>query len=70
MEKLKLLLAITFTILTINQSVSQEYQLEEKTITGIFDTPDKTKSEIFSSINKWISLNYNSAQNVVQLNDR
>ena len=30
---------------------------------------DKSKSEIFASINKWISINYNNAKNVVQMND-
>ena len=29
----------------------------------------KTKSEIFSLLNKWVALNYNSANNVVQLSD-
>ena len=48
---------------------SQEYKLEGKTITGTFDIKDKTKSEIFASINKWISINYNSAKSVIQMND-
>ena len=29
----------------------------------------KTKQEIFSSINKWVALNYNSAMDVIQLSD-
>lgn len=48
----------------------QEYTYEEKTIAGIFTAEGKTKDEIFSSINKWISLNYNSAQDAVQFNDK
>lgn len=48
---------------------AQEYKLEAKTITGTFDIKDKSKAEIFASINKWISINYNSAKNVVQMND-
>lgn len=48
---------------------AQEYKLEGKTITGTFDIKDKSKSEIFASINRWISINYNSAKNVVQMND-
>lgn len=47
----------------------QEYKLEEKTITGVFEVKEKTKAEIFASINKWVSINYNSAKNVVQMND-
>ena len=48
---------------------AQEYKLEGKAITGTFNVKDKSKSEIFASINKWISINYNNAKNVVQMND-
>ncbi len=48
---------------------AQEYKLEGKVITGIFDVKDKSKSEIFSSIKKWISINYNNPKNVVQMDD-
>ena len=48
---------------------AQEYKLEEKSVTGIFEANDKTKAELFSAINKWISVNYNSANSVIQLND-
>lgn len=50
-------------------SFGQEYKIEEKSITGVFDIDGKSKAEIFSAINKWISINYNSAKNVIQLND-
>lgn len=50
-------------------SFGQEYKIEEKSITGVFDVDGKSKAEIFSAINKWISINYNSAKNVIQLND-
>lgn len=61
---------ITLIILFISSIANaQEYKLEGKTITGTFDIKDKSKSEIFASINKWISINYNSAKNVVQMND-
>lgn len=50
-------------------SNSQEYKLEEKAVTGIFEANGKTKVELFSAINKWISINYNSANSVIQLND-
>lgn len=49
---------------------SQEFELGEKSITGIFDVKGKSKSEIFSSINRWISLNYNSSKDIIQLNDK
>ena len=48
---------------------AQEYKIEAKSITGVFDVNEKSKAEIFSAINKWISINYNSAKNVIQLND-
>jgi hypothetical protein len=69
MKKITLLL---FTIISINSSLSygQEFEMEEKTITGIFEMESKTKSELFSSINKWISINYNSAKDVIHLNDK
>ena len=48
---------------------AQEYKLEERTITGVFEKTGKTKSELFSSINRWISINYNSSINVIQMNN-
>ena len=48
---------------------AQDYKLEAKSITGTFDVKGKTKSEIFSLINKWISINYNSSKNVIQMSD-
>jgi hypothetical protein len=50
-------------------TTAQEYKLEDKTVTSVFEVKEKTKAEIYASINKWISINYNSAKNVVQMND-
>lgn len=50
-------------------SNAQEYKLEEKSVIGIFEANGKTKAEIFSAVNKWISINYNSSKTVVQLSD-
>lgn len=50
-------------------SNAQEYKLEEKSITRIVEANGKTKVELFSAIIKWISINYNSAKAVIQLND-
>ena len=50
-------------------SNAQEYKLEEKSVIGVFEANGKTKAEIFSAINKWISINYNSSKTVVQLSD-
>jgi hypothetical protein len=50
-------------------SNAQAYKLEEKSVIGIFEADGKTKAEIFSAINKWISINYNSGKSVTQLSD-
>lgn len=64
MKKIFLILLLTFT--NIN---AQEYKLTDKTIIGVFEVPNKSKAEIFSEITKWISINYNSSKNVIQLTD-
>ena len=70
MRNLILIFTLSTMAITPLKSFSQEYEYEEKIITGIFEVEGKSESEIFSAINKWIALNYNSAQNVVQLNDK
>ena len=70
MKKINLIFGFIFVLMTSLNCYAQEYSLEEKTIKGVFDTEGKSRTEIFASINKWIALNYNSAQNVVQLNDK
>lgn len=50
-------------------SFSQEYKIEELSVTGVFEVPGKTKPEIYSLINKWISKSYASTKSVIQLND-
>ena len=49
-------------------SNAQEFQIENKAIVGNFETESKNKTELFNSINNWISLNYNPSKNV-KLND-
>jgi hypothetical protein len=66
MKKISLLLSFSFLFVISN---SQVLKIEEKSITGTFDAKEKNKSELFSSINKWISINYNSAKNVIQMNE-
>jgi hypothetical protein len=48
---------------------AQTYTTEDKVLTGVFDTQGKTKAQIYSAINKWISINYNSGKSVTQLSD-
>lgn len=50
-------------------SNAQEYKKEDKALTGIFEAQGKTKAQIYSAINKWISINYNSGKSVTQLSD-
>ena len=61
---------ILFMILIVNSVYSQDYTYEDKTMTGVFEAKDKSQSELFSLINKWISINYNSSKDVIQLNDK
>ena len=50
------------TILNLN--------ITEKKITATINAIGKSKSEIYSSINKWVSINYTSANDVIQMNDK
>lgn len=65
---MKKILLTLFMCVSFN-NYAQEFNLEPKTITGVFEAQGKNKSEIFSAINKWISINYNSSKNVIQMND-
>jgi hypothetical protein len=70
MKKTNFIFGIILSLVTSLNCYAQEYEMNVKTIIGIFEVEGKSKTEIFASINKWIALNYNSAQNVVQLNDK
>ncbi|OAZ03638.1 hypothetical protein FLB_19150 [Flavobacterium succinicans] len=48
---------------------AQDFTKDNKTLTGVFEAQGKSKAELFSVINKWISVNYNSSKNVIQMND-
>jgi hypothetical protein len=48
---------------------AQTYTNDDKSLTGVFEVAGKSKAEIFSAINKWISVNYNSGKSVTQLSD-
>lgn len=81
---MKKLLILSIFLLSIQQVSSQNVldelkkvkdsilnlDIKEKKITATVDAIGKSKSEIYSSINKWVSLNYNSANNVIQMNDK
>lgn len=69
MQNLKSIFTILLITISSFYGIGQEYELGEKTVTGVFEIPEKNKSELFSSINKWVSINYNSAKNVIQMND-
>jgi hypothetical protein len=65
---MKKILLITFMVFGF-LSYAQEFKAEGKTLTGIFEAEGKNKSELFSLINKWISINYNSSKNVIKMYD-
>lgn len=51
-------------------SIAQSVEILEKSLVGVFEVGGKTKQDIHSVINKWVTLNYNSAQHVIQMNDK
>lgn len=65
MKKILLVLLIIVSY----YSNAQEYKIEDKVLTGVFEVQGKTKAQIYSAINKWISINYNSGKSVTQLSD-
>lgn len=67
--KKSILLLLLFTITSLS-TYGQEFTPQEKSIVGIFKAEGKTKANIFAFVNKWIAINYNSAQNVIQMNDK
>lgn len=64
MKKIIILLSLITCI-----SNAQEFTTENKTLTGVFNVKDKTKSEIFALINKWIAISYKSSKNVIQMSN-
>jgi hypothetical protein len=62
---------VLFALLIMLPTViyAQTYTTEDKVLTGVFETQGKTKAQIYSAINKWISINYNSGKSVTQLSD-
>ena len=81
---MKKLLILSIFLLSIQQFSSQNVldelkkvkdsilnlDIKERKITATVDAIGKTKSEIYSIINKWVSINYNSANDVIQMNDK
>jgi hypothetical protein len=65
---MKRILFATLLMLSIS-NYAQTYTTEDKALIGVFEVQGKTKAEIYSAINKWISINYNSGKSVTQLSD-
>lgn len=63
----KLIFAVTLLLSMIGYG--QTYTIEDRSVIGVFEVAGKSKTEIFSAINKWISINYNSGKSVTQLSD-
>jgi hypothetical protein len=70
MKKQNILLFLSLLLTTFLSSYSQEFEIKEKKVVGIFEVKGKNKSELYSNINKWISINYNSSKDVIQMNDK
>ncbi len=81
---MKKFLILSIFFLSIQQVSSQNFldelnkikdsilnlDIKERSMTATVDAIGKSKSEIFSIINKWVSINYNSANDVIQMNDK
>ena len=65
MKRILLAMLLMFSL----TDYAQTYTNDDKSLTGVFEVQNKTKAEIFSAINKWISINYNSGKSVTQLSD-
>lgn len=65
---MKVLLQSCLILMSI-LSYSQEYKIENKSVTYIGELKNKNKSLLFSAANNWVAKNYVSAKDVVQLND-
>ena len=59
-----------FNELNKNKDSILNLEIKGKQIIATIDAYDKSKSEIYSSINKWVSVNYTSANDVIQMNDK
>lgn len=66
----KLFIFILLITASLQNSYSQKTTVEEKRVTAVFSCDTLKKDDIFSRINKWIALNYNSANNVIQMSDK
>lgn len=65
---MKVLLQSCLILMSI-LSYSQEYKIENKSVTYIGELKNKNKSLLFSAANNWVAKNYVSAKDVVQLNE-
>lgn len=70
MKKKNRIFAILMTLIFSLASFGQEYEIEQRTVTGIFEVKELSKSDLFSEINKWVSVNYTASKNVIQMNDK
>ncbi|MCI2230288.1 DUF4468 domain-containing protein [Polaribacter sp. MSW13] len=70
MKKHNIILFLSLLLTTFFSSYSQEFEIKEKKVIGIFEIKNKNKSELYSNINKWISINYTSSKDVIQMNDK
>lgn len=65
---MKKILLVGLLMLSLS-NYAQTYTTEDMSLTGVFEAQGKTKAQIYSAINKWISINYNSGKSVTQLSD-
>lgn len=66
-----LIVFICFYTLVVNcSSAQQAFDVSELFLTEVYEVPNTSKNNIYSKINKWVAVNYKSANNVIQMNDK
>lgn len=65
-----ILISIILILTTFHVLFSQQFEIDGKTYTAVFEFENKSKAEIFASLNRWIAINYDSAQEAIQMNDK
>lgn len=70
--KILIILLALFSFALQSDGQNEGIQINDSTLETltVIDVPNNSKDEIFTKLNKWIALNYRSANDVLQLNDK
>ena len=57
-------------IFSTSISHSQDFEVNDRSVTAIFKIKNSTKAQLFTEVNKWVATNYNSAKNVIDMKNK